>query len=220
MVNRLAVFDCDGTLVDSQANICRAMEASFASAKLEPPARADIRRIVGLSLVPAIAMLLPEGDAALHEAMAEEYKRAFFAMRTNGALDPEPLFEGIAEAIDALDAAGWLLGVATGKSDRGLRLLLQHHGLYDRFVTLQTADRHPSKPHPSMLQLAIAEAGASPATTAMIGDTSFDMAMARAAGAHAVGVAWGYHSAQELAAAGAGLVVTHASALPAHLEAL
>ena len=220
MVNRLAVFDCDGTLVDSQANICRAMEASFASAKLEPPARADIRRIVGLSLVPAIAMLLPEGDAALHEAMAEEYKRAFFAMRANGALDPEPLFEGIAEAIDALDAAGWLLGVATGKSDRGLRLLLQHHGLYDRFVTLQTADRHPSKPHPSMLQLAIAEAGASPATTAMIGDTSFDMAMARAAGAHAVGVAWGYHTSHELEAAGAGHVATHASALAAHLEAL
>ncbi|RYY33243.1 MAG: HAD family hydrolase [Sphingomonadales bacterium] len=217
---RLAVFDCDGTLVDSQANICRAMEETFTTAGLVPPTRDDIRRIVGLSLVPAIAALLPEGERAQHEEMAEGYKRAFHAMRSNSALDPEPLFDGVREAIDALDAAGWLLGVATGKSDRGLRLLLQHHGLYDRFVTLQTADRHPSKPHPAMLQLAIAEAGATPAMTAMIGDTSYDMAMAGAAGAHAVGVAWGYHTSHELVAAGAGHVVTHASALPAHLEGL
>jgi phosphoglycolate phosphatase len=217
---RLAVFDCDGTLVDSQANICRAMEASFASFRLDPPSRADIRRIVGLSLVPAIAKLLPDAEAAQHEAMAEAYKTAFFAMRSNGSLDPEPLFDGVADTLDTLEAKGWLLGVATGKSDRGLRLLLQHHGLYDRFVTLQTADRHPSKPHPSMLELAIAEAGASPATTAMIGDTSFDIRMARAANTHAIGVAWGYHTEQELEAAGAHVVVAHASALPVHLEAL
>ncbi len=219
-MNRLALFDCDGTLVDSQANICRAMEACFATSRLDPPPREAIRRIVGLSLVPAIAQLLPEAEARQHEAMAEEYKRAFFAMRASGALDPEPLFEGIVDAIETLDANGWLLGVATGKSDRGLRHILEHHRLYDRFVTLQTADRHPSKPHPSMIETAMAEAGASPETTAMIGDTSFDILMARAAGAHAVGVAWGYHTMHELLQAGAGHVVDHAAALPAHLEAL
>lgn len=219
-MNRLAVFDCDGTLVDSQANICRAMEECFSTAKLVPPSRDDIRRIVGLSLVPAIALLHPQGEAAEHEEMAEGYKRAFFAMRSNGALDPEPLFDGVRDAIDTLEAKGWLLGVATGKSDRGLRLLLEHHSLFDRFVTLQTADRHPSKPHPSMLELAMAEGGAAPATTVMIGDTSFDMEMARTAGVHAVGVAWGYHTSHELEAAGANHVATHASALPAHLESL
>lgn len=219
-MNRLALFDCDGTLVDSQANICRAMEECFATARLDPPPRAAIRRIVGLSLVPAIAQLLPEGEAALHAAMAEDYRRAFHAMRHSGALDPEPLFDGVADAIETLDAKGWLLGVATGKSDRGLKLVLEHHGLAHRFVTLQTADRHPSKPHPSMIETAMADAGASPETTAMIGDTSFDMAMARAAGAHAVGVAWGYHTMHELLEAGAGHVVEHAAALPAHLEAL
>jgi phosphoglycolate phosphatase len=222
-VNRLAVFDCDGTLVDSQANICRAMEECFSAARLDPPSRDDIRRIVGLSLVPAIAALHPTGEHKQHEEMAEGYKSAFFAMRSNGALDPEPLFDGIRQALDAVEAAGWLLGVATGKSDRGLRLLLEHHGLFDRFVTLQTADRHPSKPHPSMLWMAIAEGGAAPETTAMIGDTSFDMEMAHAAGTHAVGVAWGYHTPHELHAAGAGQVVAHASALPrylAHLESL
>jgi phosphoglycolate phosphatase len=219
-MNRLAIFDCDGTLVDSQANICRAMEECFAVSRLDPPPRTAIRRIVGLSLVPAIAQLLPQAEPAQHETMAEEYKRAFFAMRASGVLDPEPLFDGIAEAIESLDAAGWLLGVATGKSDRGLRHILEHHGLAHRFVTLQTADRHPSKPHPSMVETAMAEAGAAPEATAMIGDTSFDILMARAAGAHAVGVAWGYHTMHELLESGAHHVVEHAAALPAHLEGL
>ncbi len=219
-MTRLAVFDCDGTLVDSQANICRAMEACFVQHRLEPPTREDIRRIVGLSLVPAIAQLLPQAEAAMHVAMAEAYKSAFHAMRMDAALDPEPLFDGVAEAIEALADAGWLLGVATGKSDRGLALILEHHGLTDRFVTLQTADRHPSKPHPAMLQAAIAEAGGDPARTAMIGDTSYDIAMAVNAGTHAVGVAWGYHEAHELHAAGAHHVTIHARELPALLEAL
>jgi phosphoglycolate phosphatase len=219
-MNRLAVFDCDGTLVDSQANICRAMEACFSGARLDPPDRAAIRRIVGLSLVPAIARLLPEADTALHETLAEDYKRAFHAMRHNGALDPEPLFDGVAETIRQLDDAGWLLGVATGKSDRGLHLILEHHGIRSSFVTLQTADRHPSKPHPAMLQAAIAEAGATPETTAMIGDTSFDIAMAVDAGARAVGVVWGYHTPEELIAAGAEVVVGHARELPGVLESL
>jgi phosphoglycolate phosphatase len=219
-VNRLAVFDCDGTLVDSQANICRAMEESFTGARLEPPSRADIRRIVGLSLVPAIATLLPEADDDLHQALAEDYKRAFFAMRSGGTLDPEPLFDGIGEAIAALDDAGWLLGVATGKSDRGLHAVLDHHGIRNRFVSLQTADRHPSKPHPAMLAAAIAEAGSAPDMTAMIGDTRFDIAMANNAGAHGIGVAWGYHAPHELRDAGATEVVRHARELAEVLETL
>ncbi|KTF67942.1 HAD-IA family hydrolase [Sphingomonas sp. HT-1] len=219
-MNRLALFDCDGTLVDSQASICLAMEHCFAGQKLEPPARDAIRRIVGLSLVEAIANLLPEAEDDLHRHLAEEYKQAYFALRTAGHIEDEPLYEGIVEAIEALDANGWLLGVATGKSDRGLIRVLEAHGLRQRFVTLQTADRHPSKPHPSMIEAAIAEAGASPETTVMIGDTSFDMAMAVAARAHPLGVAWGYHTPHDLHAAGAVRVVEHASAIPAHLEAL
>jgi phosphoglycolate phosphatase len=219
-MNRLALFDCDGTLVDSQANICQAMEHCFVEARLDPPSRAAIRRIVGLSLVEAIAQLHPQAEDALHREMAESYKRAFFSLRESGAMANEPLFDGIAQAIEALDAAGWVLGVATGKSDRGLRHILEHHGLERRFVTLQTSDRHPSKPHPSMIEAAMAEAGAAPETTAMIGDTSFDMLMARAAGAHGVGVAWGYHDADELTAAGARHVVAHADALPEVLATL
>ena len=201
-MNRLAVFDCDGTLVDGQHNICLAMEACFAEAGLEPPARERTRRVVGLSLAEAMRVLLPAEPAERHDALAEAYKRAYRAMRERGLAD-EPLYEGIVDLLDALEAEGWLLGIATGKSDRGVELCLACHDLAGRFVTVQTADRHPSKPHPSMIEQAMAEAGAAPETTAMIGDTSFDMAMARGAGATAIGVAWGYHGADELLGAGA-----------------
>ncbi|NNM76958.1 HAD-IA family hydrolase [Sphingomonas sp. ID1715] len=216
-MNRLALFDCDGTLVDSQASIVRAMNACFEEHGLIPPDRSATRRIVGLSLPEAMRVLVPEGEAGLHDALTASYKAAFFQHREAGLVE-EPLFDGIAEALEALECAGWLLGVATGKSDRGLRFCLEHHGLHARFVTLQTADRHPSKPHPAMLQAAIAEAGATPETTVMIGDTSFDMMMAVAGGAHALGVGWGYHGPDELRAAGAQNVVDSAPALIEHLQ--
>ena len=209
-MNRLAIFDCDGTLVDSQHNIVMAMNDAFARARLDPPARAETLNVIGLSLIEAMQMLLPDADHRFHATMAENYKQAFWRLRDNGLVE-EPLYDGIAEAIDALEADGWLLGVATGKSDRGLALCLEHHGLASRFITLQTADRHPSKPHPSMIETAMAEAGASPETTIMIGDTSFDMLMARNANVRALGVAWGYHAAEDLHAAGAHAVATHPS---------
>ena len=218
-MNRLAIFDCDGTLVDSQANICLAMEQCFERFSLAPPPRERTRRVVGLSLVEAMQAMLPDGDADLHVSMADHYKHAFHVLRGRGLVQ-EPLYDGIAELIEELDADGWLLGVATGKSDRGLRLCLDHHGLHSRFVTLQTADRHTYKPHPSMIEQAIAEAGAAPQTSVMIGDTSFDIAMARAAGVFAIGVAWGYHEAEELKAAGADFIAGHPSDISAFLKAL
>ncbi len=211
-MTRLAVFDCDGTLVDSQANICRAMEAAFTGARVDPPPRAAIRRIVGLSLVEAVTALLPEADPELLHRLALDYKHAFQQLRASGGLDDEPLFEGIPEVLAALAERGWVLGVATGKSDRGLAHILDHHGIADRFVTLQTADRHPSKPDPSMLLAAIGEAGA--IETVMIGDTAFDMAMAKAAGARAIGVAWGYHGLDDLLAGGADQVANTVAELP------
>ncbi|HYC63408.1 MAG TPA: HAD-IA family hydrolase [Reyranellaceae bacterium] len=207
-MNRLAIFDCDGTLVDSQANICMAMEDCFARAGLPRPERERTRRVVGLSLVEAMRAMLPDSEPHVHVALAEDYKQAFHRLRGRGLVD-EPLYEGIAELLETLEREGWLLGVATGKSDRGLGLCLDHHGISRRFVTLQTADRHPSKPHPSMIEQAMADAGAAPSTTMMIGDTSYDMAMARAAGVTAVGVTWGYHDENELFAAGAHHIAAH-----------
>ena len=217
-MNRLAIFDCDGTLVDSQANICLAMEACFAGAGLPPPPRERTRRVVGLSLVEAMRAMAPEAKEAVHAALAEDYKTAFQRLRSRGLVE-EPLYAGIAELLDLLEGEGWLLGVATGKSDRGLRLCLERHGLSGRFVTLQTADRHPSKPHPAMIEAALAETGADPELSMMIGDTSYDMAMATAAGVRAVGVAWGYHEAEELRAAGADFVARHPLEVVALTEA-
>ena len=201
-MNRLALFDCDGTLVDSGATIHRALADSFARNGHDCPPPAEARRVIGLSLVEAMAALLPALRPEDHLEMAEEYKKSFITLRAAGEVE-EPLYDGIAELLDALEARGWLLGVATGKSDRGLGHCLRCHAIADRFVTLQTADRHPSKPHPSMVLQAMADAGAAPETTVVIGDTSFDMMMAANARARGIGVDWGYHHREELLQAGA-----------------
>jgi phosphoglycolate phosphatase len=218
MTNRLVVFDCDGTLVDSQHGICTAMGRTFEEAKLTPPDRLAILSVVGLSLPHAMARLLPDAEDDYHHHLADRYRLAFQAMRRAEGVQ-EPLYPGIADLIVALDDEGWLLGVATGKSDRGLALCLAHHGIAHHFVTLQTADRHPSKPHPSMLMTAMAEAGAAPDSTVMIGDTSFDIAMALAAGTRALGVGWGYHAPAELTEAGAQAVAMDSAQLHAHIGA-
>ena len=205
MTNKLALFDCDGTMVDSQANICASMDQAFEKHGLVAPDHHLVRRIVGLSLIEAVSQLLPEGDVETVAAVTQSYKDGFFELREAGGVH-EPLYDGLLETLEQLEASGWVLGVATGKSDRGLRHVLETHGLSERFVTLQTADRHPSKPHPAMVELAMAEAGAAPETTAMIGDTSFDMAMAVNARVRAIGVDWGYHDEQELIEAGAEIV--------------
>ena len=201
-MNRLAIFDCDGTLVDSAGPIHAATFETFAELGLQGPSMDLCRRAIGLGLVEAMALLLPGADAETHALFAERYKAHFLRARTEGRVH-EPLFPGILELLDALEESGWLLAVATGKSDRGLRLCLESHGIHARFVSLQTGDRHPSKPSPSMALQAIADAGAVAAATIVVGDTSYDMGMAKAAGAIGIGAGWGYHDADELFAAGA-----------------
>ena len=211
-MSRLVVFDCDGTLVDGQAAICETMELAFRNTGLATPERNKVRRIVGLSLPFALRELAPDATDDERHAVVEAYKAGYRELRLSGALR-EPLYAGIAALIDELDAEGRLLGVATGKSDRGLHACLDTHGIKHRFVSLQTADRHPSKPHPAMLEAALGDAGVAPADAVMIGDTSFDMEMAQAAGVRAIGVAWGYHEPRELLDAGASAVAETAQQL-------
>ncbi|SCW74121.1 phosphoglycolate phosphatase [Sphingobium faniae] len=218
MSNRLAVFDCDGTLVDSQHGICTAMVRAFEAQKLPAPDRLAILSVVGLSLPHAMARLLPDAEPDFHDHLSECYKLAFQQMRREQGVS-EPLYPGIGDLIARLDGDGWLLGVATGKSDRGLALCLAAHGIEAHFVTLQTADRHPSKPHPSMLRAAMAEAGATPESTVMIGDTVFDIDMGLAAGVRSIGVGWGYHAPAELVAAGADAVAMDSAELHGHIDA-
>jgi phosphoglycolate phosphatase len=201
-VNRLAIFDCDGTLVDSGATIVRAVAETFDQHGLAVPSPRECRRVIGLSLGEAMRSLVPEASSDDNALLTESYKANFFRARLEGRVE-EPVFEGIAELLDALETDGWLLAVATGKSDRGLGHCLHCHGWSDRFISLQTGERHPSKPHPSMALQAMADAGAAPETTVVIGDTSYDMGMALASGATGIGAGWGYHDENELLAAGA-----------------
>jgi phosphoglycolate phosphatase len=198
-MTKLALFDCDGTLVDSGAAIVGTISETFVEHGLAVPCALASRRVVGLSLNEAMASLAPDAD---HAALAATYRSTFFRRRTEGRVE-EPLYAGMIALLEAFEADGWLLGVATGKSDRGLRHCLENHGIAAKFVTLQTSDRHPSKPDPSMALAALTEANASPQMSVMIGDTAYDMAMARAAGMGAIGVGWGYHDTDELIEAGA-----------------
>ena len=209
---RCAVFDCDGTLVDGQAAVCDSMEAAFAEAGLPAPDRNAVRRIVGLSLPQAVMHLAPDTEKNARAAVVEAYKAHFRATRESGALR-EVLYDGIRETLHALHDADWMLAVATGKSHRGLTATLATNGLAKLFTSLQTADGHPSKPHPAMLEAALGDAGVAPADAVMIGDTSFDMEMAQAAGVRAIGVAWGYHEPRELLDAGASAVAETAQQL-------
>jgi phosphoglycolate phosphatase len=210
---KLIVFDLDGTLVDSQHVIVATMQAAFTVYGLAAPSPEAVRRTVGLPLVEGVARLASGLDPPQHEALAQAYRDGYQpALAQIGAGDD--LFPGIRAMLEALHGAGFLLGIATGKSQRGLRATLERHGLIGLFTTLQTGDVPPGKPHPAMLLRAIEAAAVTADETAMIGDTTFDIAMAMAAGALPIGVAWGYHPPHELDAAGAVHLVTSSAQLP------
>ncbi len=211
---RLAIFDLDGTLVDSLHSIVEAMSSAWRAHGLPPPPPEQVRRIVGLPLLESIAVLLPDEEPERHGDLAECYRTAFHNLRQGDDFS-EPLYPGAVKAMDALENAGFLLGIATGKSHRGLLKTLENHTLEDRFTTLQSADYGPGKPAPHMLQRALAEAGTEAVDSVMIGDTVFDVEMARAAGVSAIGVTWGYHESGDLLDAGAALVVECFDDVPA-----
>lgn len=203
---RLCLFDCDGTLVDSQHTIVAALQAAFLAVEREPPTAEAVRSVVGLSLTDAVTALLSDGVGAAGNGETPRVAAAYLAALKTVSVPAEglePLFPGVRDGLDALDAGGWLLGIATGKSRRALDETLSEHALTDRFVTLQTADRAPGKPAPDMVLRAIAETGCDLPRVVVVGDSVFDMQMAAHAGAMAIGVAWGYHPVDALRAAGA-----------------
>lgn len=216
---RLAVFDCDGTLVDSHHAIGAVMGEAFALNGIAAPDGRALMGVVGLQLTAAIAVLLPEAPAELHHRLTDDYRRIAGEHRASGAWR-ETLYPGAAETVRTLDGDGWLLGVATGKSLKGLHETLVVHGLDQHFVTLQTPDTAPGKPDPAMLLAAMRDTGARADQVIMIGDTTFDMEMAVNAGTVAVGVGWGYHEADTLKAAGAAAVADRFEDLPAMLHRL
>lgn len=218
-MKKLVILDCDGTLVDSQNGIFEAMVHAFSGLGLPVPSRAATLAIVGLSLPEAFAALASECTAAERGKLAERYKSAFLELKRDPA-HHEPLFEDIGAAIEALSGRrDIVLGIATGKSRRGVDRLFAREGWEKHFLTVQTADDHPSKPHPAMIRAAMTEAAVGPERTVMVGDTTFDVQMALAAGSGALGVAWGYHPVAELREAGAHGVIEACKQLPDDVEA-
>lgn len=218
-MKKLVILDCDGTLVDSQNGIWEAMVHAFSGLGLPVPTRAATLAIVGLSLPEAFAVLAPDCAPAVRGKLAERYKSAFLELKRDPA-HHEPLFEDIGGAIEALSVRkDIVLGIATGKSRRGVDRLFAREAWAKHFHTVQTADDHPSKPHPAMIHAAMTEAGVAPERTVMVGDTTFDVQMALAAGSGALGVAWGYHPVAELREAGAHGVIETCKHLPDDVEA-
>lgn len=201
---QLIIFDCDGTLVDSQHLISAAMTQTFELQGLIPPPLEQTRTIIGLSLSTAIKRLAPSATPLEIDALCDGYRQAHLQIRTSTSNDHEPFFEGIAELIETLDSQEHrMMAIATGKARRGLLSLLERKKLKDKFVSLQTADDAPSKPHPAMLEQALDETGAEPDNSLMIGDSTFDILMAKNAGIQSIGVAWGYQPVEHLVEAGA-----------------
>lgn len=197
---RLVIFDVDGTLVDSQGDIVAAMSVAFARAGAPPPSASQILSFVGLALEVLMPKLAPDLPQAMHAKMVEWYKDAYVELRAKvGAAQSSPLYPHVRETLEVLHAQPeTLLGIATGKSRRGLDKLLEGHALPISFATQQVSDHHPSKPHPSMILSALSETGVEAGHTVMVGDTVFDMQMAQAAGVDFIGVDWGYHPAEDL----------------------
>lgn len=218
---RLVIFDVDGTLVDSQAAILAAIDEAFLRAGRPAPARADALGTVGLSLVQAMAALVPDSQADEHLALAHYYRESFIALRTRtGGEAAAPLFPGAHDTIMRLATAGWTLSIATGKARRGLEQFLHTHGLAHHFTGTQTADDAPSKPHPQMVLNCLAATGVDPRDAIMVGDTEFDMAMGAAAGCRTIGVSWGYHPVERVRAGGAERIADSFDELHAMLETL
>ncbi len=218
-MRRLAIFDVDGTLIDSQHIIVAAMQTAFTEYRLPVPAAEQVRRIIGLELVEAVERLLPDADRTRHEVLAAAYKEAFFSLHVRPDLDA-PMYAGIKETLQTLGASGWTLAIATGKSRRGMERALDRHELRGTFVSVQTVDDNPGKPDPAMLYRALSDASIEAASAVMIGDTSYDMIMAGKAGIRGLGVTWGYHAHDELIAAGAAALVHAPRDIPDALDRL
>ncbi len=217
-MSKLVVWDVDGTLVDSRQTIFDSMQSAFAAAGLPPPTYEVVRQVVGLGLMEGVGVLLPEAKLEVLEQVADGYKAAFGAkVRQPGYV--EPLYDGAAGTLDRLRAGGWKIAMATGKSRRGVETIIRMHGWADLFESTHCADDGPGKPHPAMVLEAMKALGVGPERTIVVGDTAHDMRMAKAAGAYAQGVSWGFHTAEEVREGGADHIAHDFAELDGQLDA-
>ena len=189
----LLVFDWDGTLMDSAACIASSLRAACGDLGYPVPSERDARYVIGLGLHDAMAHVLPGLAAAEYPPVVERYRHHFLAADSGTTL-----FPGVAAMVQHLHDAGHLLAVATGKSRRGLDRALEQTALARFFHATRCADEGHSKPHPGMLHWLMTTLAIDPRRTLMIGDTTHDMAMARAAEVPRLAISHGAHDACDL----------------------
>jgi len=210
---RFIVFDWDGTLMDSEAQIVSCLHAAIADLSLAPMTDETVRNVIGLGLREAIDMLVPGRDDAFRSDFVEAYRKHWFAHEESN------LFAGAREVLETIKGYDLKLGIATGKARRGLRRVLAQTGLSDCFDATRCADETPSKPHPQMLLELMAELGVAPQQTIMVGDTEYDMEMATNAGTGKVAVRSGVHSEERLVRHDPLVCLDRVTGLPAWLKA-
>jgi phosphoglycolate phosphatase len=191
----LIVFDWDGTLMDSTAAIAQSIQAASRDLGLPVPTDERARHVIGLGLNDALSYAVPDLAPEDYAKMSVAYRRHYMAISQTLTL-----FPGIVTILDWLAAQGRLLAVATGKSRLGLTHVLSQSGLGEYFHATRCADESFSKPHPAMLEYLMEELGATSDRTLMIGDTTHDLQMAKNAGVAGIGVTYGAHSRDALAA--------------------
>ncbi|MGY4535337.1 phosphoglycolate phosphatase [Pseudomonas sp. TE3786] len=211
----LLIFDWDGTLVNSIGRIVAALHKAARECDLPPRSDAELKAIIGLGLPEVVVALYPDLDDA---ELAARYCRSYSASYLELESTPSTLFPGVAESMAAFRAAGYKLAVATGKGRHGLNRVLADQGWTDFFDTTRCADETASKPAPLMLEQILAECGVAPERALMVGDSLFDLDMARNAGMDSVAVGYGAQSLDTLSACGPTLMVEHFSELRAWLE--
>jgi phosphoglycolate phosphatase len=215
---KLVLFDCDGTLVESAKLIHEVMARTFVAFGYDRPDIAETKAIIGLTLDIAIARM--QGKPHVDDeatAMTAHYKAIFASVRAEPGYE-EPLFDGIKSLVETLGVRSDVtIGAVTGKSRRGLDNILATHDFTKYFSVSRTADDCPSKPHPAMVTECCDQTDFLPRDTIVIGDAIYDMQMAKAAGATAIGVAWGYASVEDLMEAGADAIAHHPNDLLAHI---
>jgi phosphoglycolate phosphatase len=191
---RLLVFDWDGTLMDSIGSIVACTRAALDDLGLPPAPDERIRGTIGLGLRETLEVLCPAGGDEMYGRVLECYRKHWLATYR----DLPVMFEGVREMLEALAEDGYLLAIATGKSRRGLDHILAATDLDGIFHTTRTVDEAFSKPHPQMLLDILHELGVPARSALMIGDTTYDLEMAKNAGTPSVGVCTGSHCREEL----------------------
>jgi len=210
----LVVFDWDGTLFDSTALIARCIQSACADLGTPVPSDVDARYVIGLGLVDALQHAAPQLPRERYRELGERYRQHYVAGQ-----DQVMLFEGTRDMLEMLKARNHLLGIATGKTRRGLDDALRIADLEGLFDVTRTADETASKPDPRMLRELMQAVGVAPDRTLMVGDTTHDLQLAANAGAHAIGVGYGAHAHDAFAAYDPRHVAHSVAELRAWLEA-